>query len=261
MRKLWIGTNLIRFVAGHCDRIDALAFAIMIKKERNNSLIMNASQRNLKKIFHMGADTLKRVIDTGLKYGFLRKEGNNLIANKICENKKLGYLVRRTLFLEAKYKNNCGHLTLSSVRSIIEEAIIVNQVSMQQSCADTHVRATAGRTIGSIRYARKRESRMLNDKYCDNYTGLSNRRIQQLIGRKHGKAVKVVKNAISHKLISKRVREQEFQVPGETYGPVMRAMMQGTNVIVWVQAHSARIRLSNEYRCIGRNINIVNHGA
>lgn len=261
MRKLWIGTNVIRFVAGHRDRIDALAFAIMVKQERRNSLILNASQRNLKRIFHIGADTLRRVVEDGLKWGFLRKEGNNLIANKICENKKLGYLVKRVLFLEAKYKKNRNHLTLSSVRSIVEEAILVNQVSMQQSCADTHIRATSGITVGSIRNARKRESRMLNDEYCDDYTGLSNWRIQQLIGRKHGKAVKVVKTAIRHKLISKRVREKEFNIPGETYGPVMRAMMQGTNVIVWVQMRSARIRLSNEYCCISNNINIVNHGA
>lgn len=261
MRKLWIGTNVIRFVAGNRNRIDALAFAVMVKQVRRNSLIQKATQRNLKKVFHIGADTLKRVVDDGLKWGFLRKEGSNLIANKICENKKLGYLVRKSLFLEAKYRNKRDYLTLSSVRSIIEEAILVNQVNMQQSCSDTHVRATSGRTVRSIRNARKRESRMLNGKYCNKYTGLSNWRIQQLIGRKHGRAVKVVKNAISHNLISKRIREKEFNKEGETYGPVMRAMMQGTNIIVWVQKRGARIRLSNEYRCIGNNINIVNHGA
>lgn len=259
VRKLWIGTETLRFVAGNRDKIDALAFAIMVKQERINSTITNCSQRNLKKVFHMGSDTLRRVIDDGLEYGFLRRDGNRLVANKICQNKKLGYKIARQIFIEAKYKNG-DHLTLSNVRTIIEEAIIVNQISMQQSCTDTHNRATNGQTTQSIRAARKRESRMLKRQYCNDYNGLSNLRIQQLIDRKHGKAVKVVKQAISHKLVSKRIRMTEFNVPGETYSPVMRAMMKGTNVIVWVQARCARIRLSNEYRYLGRNIDIVNHG-
>lgn len=259
MRKLLVGTDMLRFVAGNRDRIDALAFAIMIKQERINSTITGTSQRNLKKIFHMGSDTLRRVIENGMKYGFLRREGNRIIANKICRNKKLGYNIKRSFFVEAKHRNG-SHLTLSNVRTIVEEAIIVNQISMQQSCADTHDRATDGHTRKSVRDARKRESRMLKQPYCDGYTGLSNLRIQQLIGRKHGKAVKVVKQAIIHKLVSKRIRMTEFNVPGETYSPVMRAMMQGTNIIVWVENRCARIRLSNEYRYINNNIKIVNHG-
>ena len=251
---------MLRYVAGHCDRIDALAFAIMVKQYRINSVVLNASLRVLKKIFHMGADTLKRVIADGLKHGFLRMVGKNLIANKICQSKRLGFLICRRYYIEAKHKNVDNHLMLSNVRTIIEEAIIVNQVSMQGSCADTHNRATDGSTTRMIRSAKKRESRMLRQSYREDYRGLSNTRIQQLIGRKHGKAVKVVKSAINHRLLSKRVRQSEFNVPGETYGPVMRAMMQGTNVIVWVEKRCARIRLSNEYSYIGTNVGIVNHG-
>ena len=262
MRKLWIGTETIRFVAGHRDRIDALAFAIMIKQERRNSLILNATQRNLKKIFHVGADKLRRLIRDGERLGFLRWYGKSLIANKVCQNKHLGYIVSSERFFEASTAQD-GRLSLSltKARNIIEEAIIVNQVSMQDSCKDTHNRATAGTSARAIRSAQKRERRMLRNGFCDDFAGLSNIRIQQLIDRKHKKAIGVVKDAIRHGLISKHVREKELVVNGEAYNAVTRHYLQDTNVIVWVKMRSARIRRSNEYRYHGNNIKKVNHGA
>ncbi len=261
MRKLWIGTHVLRFVAGHRNRIDALAFAILVKQERRNSLITNATRRKLKELFHMGSDKLKQVIEDGVKCSFLRWEGNNLIANKVCLQKGLGYMISRKLFLEAKFRNKNGLLTLSAVRTIIEEAIIVNQINMQNNCSDTHVRATEAKSVKTVRAAKKRESRMLNGKYCEDYVGLSNARIQALIGRSHGKASKAVKNAISHNLISKKVRIYETSIPGDSCTPVLRAAMRGTNIVIWVEMRCARLYLSNVYSYRGKNILKVNHGA
>lgn len=261
MKKLRVSTETLRFVTGHQDRIDALAFALFIKEKRQNSLITNVTNAKLMKTFGMGMNTLKRVIDDGLKFGFLRYEGKNLIANKLHDNKSLTILLKRDFFVEQAKRNSKYKLTFCGIRSIVEESVVVNHVKIVCDCRDTHNRATSGCTTSSIRCAKKRESRMLRGvSYNDNYIGISNNRIQQIIGRKCNRAVNIVKQAIKHGLISKQVREIPFHIKGETYGPVMRAAMQGTNVIVWVQARSARIRLSNEYYYLGDIINKANHG-
>lgn len=261
MRKLRVGVDVLQFVAGHQDRIDALAFALFIKETRINSLITNATQSKLKNVFGMGSDTIRRVIENGVRWGFLRWEKKNLIANKLHDNKRFSYILKRYLFIEQAQNSKRSRLTLCCLRSIVEEALFVNHVKKLDDCADTHVRATSGKTTAAIRCAKKRESRMLQrESFNDSYIGISNNRIQQLIDRKHNRAVNIVKQAIRHGLVSKRVREIPFHKKGETYGPVMRAMMKGTNVIVWVQARSARIRLSNEYHYKGQILEKSNHG-
>lgn len=261
MRKLRVSVNYLRFVAGHQDRIDALAFALFIKEVHVNSIITNATQSRLKKIFGMSSDTLRKVINTGIRYGFLKWEGKNLIANKLHDNRTHSIILKRFWFIEQAKISKREKLTLCGIRAIVEEALFVNHVKVLDDCADTHVRATSGKTTNAIRCAKKRESRMLQTlSYNDGYTGISNKRIQKLIDRKSNRAVEVCKRAIRHGVVSKRVREIPFHKEGETYGPIMRAAMQGTNIIVWVQARSARIRLSNEFLYKGTIIEKSHHG-
>lgn len=262
MRKLRVGVDWLRFVAGHQDRIDALSFALFIKEIRINSVITNATQTKLKKVFGMSSDTLKRVIATGLRFGFLKWEGKSLISNSLHDNKTESILLKRFLFIEQASMSKRHKLTLCGVRAIVEEALFVNHVKMLDDCVDTHVRAISGNTTNAVRRAKKRESRMLRtSSFKEGCTGLSNKRIQKLIDRKANRAVEVSKRAVRHGLVSKKVREIPFHKEGETYGPVMRAAMRGTNVIVWVQARSARIRLSNEFHYKGTIIEKSHHGA
>ena len=251
MRRLRIGTEYLRFVAGHQDRIDALAFAVLVKQDRINSLITNATYRKLKAIFSIGQAKLKKVLNDGVKFGFLRWEGKNLIANKLHEEGKLYYLLKSLWFAEAQNK---GKLTLSGVRSMIEEAIIANHVSMQNDCADTHNRATFGKNLTIVRNAKKRESRMLTKDFCDNYKGLSYQRIQQLIARKKGKVTKIVKRAIAHGQITRRIRMIGANLAGDPCNAITKSVLEDTNIIVSPRLRHAYIRLSNEYTFRGRNI-------
>ena len=260
MRKLRIGTDTIRFVAGYKDRIDALAFAILIKQKRINSTITNATQRKLKEVFGMGSDKLKRVIDDGIELGFLRREGGNIIANKLHSGNGLSLMMKSNWFVSAKNKNKKKKLKLAGVRSMIEVLIVTNQVSMQNSCRDTHNSATDGKDVREIRSARKRERRMLKRNYNAKFTGLSNIRIQQLIGRKHNKAVKIVKTAIAKGLLKKQVREKVFDLVGVSLDTLSKAMLRDNNIVVWAQNHSGSLRFSNEYLYVGKIINKANHG-
>lgn len=262
MRKLRIGTEVLRMVAGNKDRIDALSFAILIKQERINSLITNPTHRKLKETFGMGADKLRKVLRDGLEFGFLRYDGGSLVACKLHTNKFYSVVLKKDWFEEAKKKNKKKRLTLADVREIIESMIVVNQVKIQNDCLDTHERATNPSCTAELRSARRRESRMLRQDFCDQFIGLSNVRIQQLIARGKSKAIKVVKYAIDKGLLKKRVREVNLNIEAKDLSSLVKAVLEELydNVIVSSRNRFAWLRFSNVYSYTGRNINMSNHG-
>ena len=262
MRKLRVGTEVLRMVAGNKDMIDALAFAILIKQERINSLITNPTQRRLKELFAIGSDKLRKVLKDGLQYGFLRYDGDSLIACKLHENKFFSAILKREWFIEAKKNNKKNRLTLTDVRAIIETMIVVNQVKMQNDCKDTHKRATSPSCVAELRSAKRRESRMLQKDFCDKFTGLSNIRIQQLIARKHGKAVKTVKSAIKKGLLSKKTRELTLNIEADDFCSLTKKVFEElySNVVFSLRYKFAYLRFSNVYSYTGRNINLSHHG-
>ena len=249
-------------VDNHNDRIDALAFAILIKQKRINSLITNPTERKLKKLFGMGADKLSQVIRVGLECGFLRYDGGSLVACKLHTNDFLSAIAKRDWFEEAKENNKLKRLTIAGIRNIIEALLVVNQVKMQNDCIDTHNRATSPRNTAELRSARRRESRMLKRDFCDKFTGLSNIRIQQIIARKRGKAIKAVKFAISKGLLSKKVREVTLNVEARDFSSLVRKVLEELypNVVVSLRNRTACLRFSNVYQYTGDIINRSHHG-
>lgn len=244
MRKLRIGTETLRFAAGHKDRIAALAFAILIKQERINSLIMNASQRKLKETFGMGSDKLKRLVRDGVRFGFLRWEGKNLVANRLHEEKNSVLLKRRWFYASMKDKK----LTHKNVVTMVETAIICNQVRMQEDCADTHKRATEGKSVAVVRRTKRRESRMLRGtSYKAGMVGLSNIRIQQLLGKKRHSALKIVKTATSLNLMRKKWRVDFKWLAGDPCNGETRKVFEDTRLIICKSRRTSFTRWSNVY--------------
>lgn len=250
MRTLLISTYTLRLVVGNKEGIDALAFAVLIKQSRVNSLITHATQRKLKSVFGIGADKLKRLITDGIKLGFLRKENDSLIANRLHGDKGLCYTMRGEQFDDAVRSSKRGKLTLVGVRRMICTAILYNQVSMQQSCEDTQKKASGSASLVEVKRARKRERSMLSGKsYDERFRGLSNKRIQKLIGRKKSTAVKVVRNAVGSGLLNKKWRVEYFLVSGDSFTHYANSLheREDLHIIVDFRRRSMYTRFSNVY--------------
>lgn len=247
MKKLLISTRILRFVVGSKEKIDALAFAILVKQHRVSSLITHATQRKLKSVFGIGADKLKRLIADGIMFGFLRREGDSLIANRLHGDVGLCYTMTKEMFDRSTRK---GKLTIVGVRRMICTAILYNQVSMQQSCEDTHKKASGSDSLIEAKRAMKRERSMLSGKsYEEGFRGLSNKRIQKLIGRKKSSAVRVVKDAVGSDLLNKRWRVEYFLVSGDSFTHHANSLREreDIHVIVDFRRRSMFARFSNEY--------------
>lgn len=255
--------NILRWVVGNKDRIDALAFSILIKQAHVNSLITRATQRKLKALFGMGTEKLRKLVADGLSSGFLRKEGDNLIANRLHENNGLVYCMEEWLFNDAISRSKRRKLTLCGVRKMIETAILYNQVSMQKSCEDTHYSASSkSNPLSAIKRAAKREKSMLRGKsYNERFRGLSNYSIQKLIGRAKSTAIKVVKNAVQLNLLRKNWKVDYFIVNGDacTYYAQSLFDQEDIRIIVDLRRRSVYARFSNIYSIKTDLMKLVNN--
>lgn len=249
MRDLYIKVGTLRSIEGDKFLIEAVAFAVLIKQHRISSLIMEATHRKLKTEFGIGTERLQRVLANGLSSGFLRKEGGNLIANKLHGDTNLAYCMKAEYFEDAIMSSKHNRLTLNGVIRIIETAILYNHVNMIQDCKDTHSIAHSN-DLKAVKRARKRESRMLSSgSYNEGYKGLSNGTITKLIGKKVGTAIKVAKKAIQLNLVSKQWRFDFFDVDGKHVTAYAREYFEFEDMgyIVSLAHRAVYKRLSNEY--------------
>ena len=254
MRDLYISIGILRSIEGDKHLIEAVAFAVLIKQHRINSLITNATHRKLKTEFGIGTKRLQRVLADGLSSGFLRKEGEDLIANKLHEKTNLTYCMKAEYFEDAVISNKHNRLTLNGVIRIIETAILYNHVKMIQDCKDTHGIATSN-DLKAVKQARKRESRMLSGgSYNEGYKGLSNGTIVKLIGKKVGTAIKVVKKAIHLNLVTKHWRFDFFDIDGGHVTAYAKNYFEDMGYIVSLAHRAVYKRLSNEYAIKSENM-------
>lgn len=77
------------------DRLEALAFALLIKLTFQNSIVKSTSIRKLTYIFRMGWTKLSKVLKNALRYGYIVKEGDIYFAPSLKQrgsfNKKLKF--------------------------------------------------------------------------------------------------------------------------------------------------------------------------
>lgn len=261
MRRLLISVHILRYIVGNKDRIDALAFAILIKQHRVNSLITHATQRKLKSLFGIGADKLRKVIADGLNSGFLRREGDSLVANRLHTNHCLCYQMTKGLFDDAISRSRKNKLTLIGVRRLIETAIIYNTVSMQESCEDTHSFASNSHDLKAIKRARKRENSMLSGtSYDQKRRLLSYARIQALIGRGKSLAIKDAKIAVWLNLLVKTWKVEHHYVNGKVSTYKTGNLRDDAHIIVSMRCNSVWTQFSNIYHIKTDLMKMSNNG-
>ena len=97
MRKqfIYIGMNECIAAVRDKDRLEALAFALMVKLTFVDSVIKSTTMRQLSRIFRLGNKRLSRVLKNALRYFYIVKEGNTYYVPSLKQrgsfNKRLEY--------------------------------------------------------------------------------------------------------------------------------------------------------------------------
>lgn len=145
--------------------MDAYAFALQIKARFTSSALKDkhTTYKHLKELFKMGDIKLKRCLADAEKYGYIRRDSDMLIANKLYTE----FDLVDTLVL----KDN-AIIPHQEVVKTLRHSIFLNKIKIVQHAADTE-KINEEKRIGKTRGKRASTNRLA---VCDSegtYTGFS----------------------------------------------------------------------------------------
>lgn len=108
-------------------QLEALAFAISIKIKFVSSVFKDATVRRCNKVFEMGSTKSSRLIKNGLKYGYLERQGKDIIAKKV---RVAGRFHNKLIF------NPDVNYSISMIIDKIRETVLLNQLRKQTYVVD-----------------------------------------------------------------------------------------------------------------------------
>ncbi len=183
--------------------VESLAFAMMVKLTFVNSRIKGETVKRCKEIFGIGSARMCRIIKNGIKYGYLRREGNIIIANSLKSEKSYHFhndfkaLTASRAKTDEKDGVQCQY-KLKDIIALIREAVLLNHISKQSECSDTINTLENPKTLKSLKKAKKWQGRMrlLKDKACER---LSNRRIMDITHTSLYHSRNIIRSIVSKK--------------------------------------------------------------
>lgn len=181
------------------DRIEALAFSMLIKLTFVSSNVQSATVSRCKSIFGMGSTKMSRVIRNAIKYGYVQRVGNDLIALPFKGNKN--YCVKLDFaFLTASFtKANICQYSIKDLIRIIKQSVLLNHIRKTNDCADTFNNSSNPKNKAVLVKAKRKIKRMQCEKSYGE--GLSLKRIMSVTNTKRTNARKLIKGLVAKGLV------------------------------------------------------------
>ena len=205
-RIIRLSVDLAKEALGSKEREEALAFAISIKFRFVSSALKgkHTTKKHIKTLFKIGDKKLTRILDNAVGFGYIRFEGDRIIANKLYSDLDLTY----TIHVDRKILLNKDAVKL------LRHAVAVNHVGILTFYSDRKIRQANPKTIGDVK--------MRNGKQYFS-TGISNYRMAEVLSCKVWKAKQILKELTVKGIFTKE----------EQYKP---ALLKGhINLRIWNQ--------------------------
>lgn len=225
--------------------LESLAFAVLVKYKYRSSSINNPTYRKLQKEFKIGNNRIKRIVSNGVKFELLRKDGDQLIANRVKSVSQHG----------EKYYNYrfdlSGEYSLSQMIDLIRETVIVNHIKIKTELVDSHKKAE-GKSKGFIK--KKRTMPTVSD--IDNVEALSYTRIMQIANVKRYRVPKLMKSLLSKNIISKKERLIDTNIDPKEFETHFKMFQTNSPFRGFLRRHNNKIVLqtSNIYKYTAYNV-------
>lgn len=216
-RRVYISIPLALEAKKDKYAFEAYCFAVLVKLHYVSSVINNATIRNIKSKFGMGSTKLQRAINNGIRLGYIKRIGGNIIATS----------VKTYRAYNAKLDAENGRLTkISDIAKFIEEAIILNHIKKQNDCEDTLILTEAAKNVKVLRRAKKKIKFMLRRGKLNK--GLSINATMKAANVKRTRAKQIRRLLENKGLVSKQYRNYIIR-NAETYGFDVRK----ANEVMW----------------------------
>lgn len=207
MTTIHVDLNLAKEVVGDNDKLHALAFCVQIKgMYRSGRLHLRTKDetylRRLMKLFGVGYYTITKWIKDATEYGYVRKDGDYLVANKIRFGRDRTFKMKFAKDFDFA-KNH------SDVVDAIRSAHLCNHIHKNEETYNTHLKAS-----GKVKASNKafKNARALATKYgVREATGrISYIRIAAILNVTRNKAIKLVQNLVNNGILGKSYYFQEI---------------------------------------------------
>lgn len=235
-------------------RLEALAFCLLVKMSFVSSSIKYPSIRNCKDKFHIGTSRISRILKNGIKFGYLKKENNVIIAGKIKSHKEYNISIECKSYSE----NNCIPYNLKNIIDLIRKSVLLNHISKQSDCTDTLIQRQSPSNRKEYKRAKKRVLKLACDT-ATTYRGLSNKRISEITHTKLYRAKRLIKSLVSSECVTVNRRAVKTTISPNNFNreEVNNWYKQsGKRGYLFGWRGSIYCRITNEYRY---SCNLINY--
>ena len=197
------------------EALDGLIFAYMIKTTFVSGRINNATIRRVCHALSIGNTICRRGLKSALERGYVRREGNDVIAVNI--NNHLDYVYPITKNLKRKSERTADDyircpFKFTELRKIIREAIIENHILKQNDFSNTHECSVNPHCKKQYLRARRRIKRMCSKPIVENGDRLSHKRVMEIANIKRSTAKTLMREMVKSKRLTKKQNIEQTDI-------------------------------------------------
>lgn len=201
-RYIYIGLNESIKAVQCKGRLEALAFALLVKLTFVDSTIKSTAIRQLTFIFRMGWTRLSRVLNNALHYGYIVKEGDTYFVPTMKQRGSFNYKAEFDFCPLSLTDDGRTAYNLSKLMNEIRKAVFENHIKKQQAFHDTALVVNAPSDNKTYVAKRGRLKRMcgitsVSDDILKRSNRLSIRRSMKVMGAKRSTTKRLVKELIA----------------------------------------------------------------
>ena len=197
------------------EALDGLIFAYMIKTTFVSGRINNATIRRVCHALGIGNTICRRGLKSALERGYVRYEGNDLIAANI--NKRLDYLYPIQKELKRKSERAISEtphcpFKFTELRKIVREAIIENHILKQNDFSNTIKCSVNPHSKEQLRRAKRRIKRMCSKPIVENGDRLSHKRVMEVANLKRSTAKTLMREMVKSKRLTRKQNIEQTDI-------------------------------------------------
>lgn len=197
------------------EALDGLIFAYMIKTTFVSGRINNATIRRVCHALGIGNTICRRGLKSALERGYVRREGNDVIAVNI--NNHLDYVYPITKNLKRKSERTADDyircpFKFTELRKVIRKAVIENHILKQNDFSNTHECSVNPHCKKQYLRARRRLKRMCNKPIVENGDRLSHKRVMEIANIKRSTAKTLMREMVKSKRLTKKQNIEQTDI-------------------------------------------------
>lgn len=200
-QRLYLSIKVANEAIQSKERIEALAFSMLIKLTFVSSNVQSASVARCKAIFGMGSTKMSRIIKNAIKFGYIKRNGRDLIAMPFKGSKN--YCVKLDFScLTASFTGvNVCQYSIKDLIRIIKQSVLLNHIRKTNDCADTFKNSSNPKNKSVLAKAKRKIKRM----QCNKFYGecLSIQRVMSITNTKRTNARNLISDLASKGLVDK----------------------------------------------------------